>query len=197
MQGGERRTWKEEWTFWQLGTVLLIRDCRRDLPLLLDARTHGSNAMDVHSSARAERMSTDLKSLIPFLFIAMNTVPFTPVIMPVLLRWVGTRVLSVRPLLSVPAQRTRTLMMHALFVWRALHTGMFHSSSFCHRRTATSACSRYTACARAGQATEPPRVFPQINFIRVFKILYVTLPGGAQRRASIPFCLIAAARAPS
>ena len=91
MQGGERRTWKEEWNFWQLGTVLLMRDCRRDLPLLLEARsksTDGSNGMDAHSSARAERMSTDLKSLIPFLFIAMNTVPFTPVIMPVLLRWV-------------------------------------------------------------------------------------------------------------
>jgi hypothetical protein len=94
----ERRTWKEEWTFWQLGTVLLMRDCRRDLPLLLEACTDVSTAMDAHSSARAKRMSTDLKSLIPFFFIAMNTVPFTPVIMPVLLRWVGwTLVLSVHP----------------------------------------------------------------------------------------------------
>ena len=37
MQGGERRTWKEELVYWRLGTVLFVRDCRRDLPLVLRA----------------------------------------------------------------------------------------------------------------------------------------------------------------
>jgi len=46
--------------------------------------------------------------------------------------------------------------MHALFLW---HPGIFRSSTFCRRRTATSACSHCTgcACARAGQTTKPVR----------------------------------------
>eukprot|EP00959_Pyramimonas_sp_CCMP1952_P383379 8033425-Pyramimonas_sp.AAC.1 len=78
--------------FYQQGTDLFVRDFKRDFPRLraeLLGKLNGEQpSFSPLEQARIRRLRGDLIALVPFAFIAMNTVPLTPAIMPTVLRYV-------------------------------------------------------------------------------------------------------------
>jgi hypothetical protein len=87
--GSSQEKMEREMRFYADGTALLLHQLRQDLPLLKDAALHRAGAQQQPvDPRRLARLRRNLVSLLPFLFIVVNTFPATPIVLTTLLRFV-------------------------------------------------------------------------------------------------------------
>jgi len=92
---------QQQMEMYRQGGAVFLRDLRRDWALLcqlwwlrlLAADSSAGSNMPAAQRKRAARLQADLLSAIPFAFIILNTVPLTPLVMPLLARHVPRRFL--------------------------------------------------------------------------------------------------------
>lgn len=125
------------------GGQLLLRDLRRDLPLLLPSPSSPSEA----EQRRARRLRGDLLSLLPFSFLVLNTVPLTPLVVPVLAKHIPRQ-------WFLPSQfeeeRQKPLR-------RLLSRRRCASCTYAARRAKSQAASRRSALGSSSGNLPPPK----------------------------------------